>query len=102
MVIFTHRHMCIYEYFYVGAYTYVCVVILNIGVASLFIGEPKAVSKESEVRHFYFSVLTSTSKRICFCLVLVATRNVDRTTELPSLFLINILHDRQKLTKEPS
>lgn len=76
-------------------------VIPNTGVASL-ICKPKAVSRESEIRHFYFSILTSTSQRILFCLVIVATRNVDRTAKLPSLFLINILHDRQKLTKEPS
>lgn len=34
-----------------------------------------------------------------FCPALAATRNTDRTAKLPSPFLINILHDSQKLTK---
>lgn len=94
--IHTQTHVCIYKYLCVGICTihmyghseYWCCVSL--------ICKPKAVSNESEIRHFYFSILTST------CLVTVAARNVDRTAKLPSLFLINILHDRQKLTKEPS
>lgn len=65
--------------------------------------KPRAVSKESEwnmaflLFRFNFHIPLN-----FFCLMIVATRNVDRTTKLPSLLLINILHDRQKLTKEPS
>lgn len=101
--IHTQTYVCIYKYLCVDICTYICMVILNIGVTSLSYANLGLFQRRvSEIWHFYFSILTSTSHWIFFCLMIVATRNVDRTTKLPSLLLINILHDRQKLTKEPS
>lgn len=57
--------------------------------------KPKAVSKGTALLLcINFHVLEN-----FFCLAIAATRITDRTAKLPSLFLINILHDRQKLTK---
>lgn len=101
--IHTQTYVCIYKYLCVDIWTYICMIILNIGVASLSYANLGLFQRRvSEIRHFYFSVLTYTSHWIFFCLIRVATRNVDRTTKLPSLLLINIQRDRQKLTKKPS